>query len=792
MTTASTSGVKRYSYWSGSASGTTGTGLDQVIGWLGRDPGLRGSTDAPSLTAGLAAANALNLLITTGLAAIGRSSTLELTTTDLVALNAWVRSDPGRLQAFIDAHGDDEGGVETGFHHLVNNGASQLFQGKNLVNTVLDSVYHFGFLIDGAGNFLNEDGAANAALTDVAKRLSALRVDVAKTNSALDRATEAIIADGGLANTISLGDIKSGAEAANDLNQLILDGLAALPAGTGVDPTRIEVSEVVAINAWIREDANRYNNFFVLHGDDENGIETGFHLVQNDGANTRQFGKNLVNTVLDGIYHIGFEIGTDGRFRNEDGDANALVSDVASWIDYYLGDPSTTGSGLDRIVDTARWDAGLAANTSAADIRGGLDAANQLNGLILRAINATSVNLDGWISRGELHTINQWIKTNAYEEFLLQHGDDEGGVETGFHLIQGDGGNVQALGKALINTVADGLYHIGFDIQGDNLLNEDGDRNAALGDVSSWLNFYLNDRVQILGTSGSDTIIGTDLAEQLVGREGNDRLEGGGGNDLLDGSWGEDTLLGGAGNDQLDGSFGNDLLNGGEGSDTYFVSGNIAGGWSSFNGIDTYADSGTSGIDRIVAVGPGEVDIGLTGFSASSGIERIEATSNTGKVRLIGGWANETFDFSQVSFGNGSFVIDAYFGNDTVIGSAGADIIIGGGNDDRLDGREGGDTYIVTGSQAGGWNSYSGLDTYADTGTSGNDRILAVGPGDVDIGLNGFSASNGIESIEADFGTGLVRLLGGWANDVLDFSQTTFIGDNFVLDGYYGNDTITG
>ncbi|MFN9644255.1 MAG: calcium-binding protein, partial [Cyanobacteriota bacterium] len=683
MTTSPSTGL-RYSPLSGQLSGTTGTGLDQVIGWLRRDPGLGGSTDAPSLVLGIAAADALNQLITTGLAAIGRANALVLTPADLIALNAWVRSDASRLQAFITAHGDDDGAEETGFHRLVNDGASQRFHGNNLVNTVLDSVYHFGNLIDAAGNFLNEDGTANATLEQVAKRLSALRVDVATTNTELDRLAESVLADGGLANRIPLAQIKGGAEAANDLSQLILSGLATLPAATGTDPNRIEVSEVLALNQWIRADQTRFNAFVLHHGDDEGGVETGFHLVQNDGANTRQFGLNLVNTVLDGIFHIGFEVGTDGRFRNEDGDANARVSDVADWLDYYLGDPSTTGTGLDRIVDTARWDAGLANSTSASQIRAGLDAANHLNALIVQAVTATGVNLDGWISRGDLHQINQWIQTNRYADFLAFHGDDEGGEETGFHLIQGDGGNVQAMGKALIDTVADGIYHIGFAIQGDNLLNEDGNRNAALGDVSSWLNYYLNDKIQIVGGNENDVLLGTDAAEQLVVRDGNDRLEGSGGDDLLDGAWGDDTLLGGHGNDQLDGSYGSDVLDGGEGSDTYFVTGNIAGGWYSFNGNDTYADSGTTGTDRILAVGPGDVDIGLTNFSAANGIERIEAAAGTGKVRLLGGWGADSFNFSQISFVGDTFVLDGAYGNDTILGSAGADRMDGGADHDRL------------------------------------------------------------------------------------------------------------
>jgi len=140
----------------------------------------------------------------------------------------------------------------------------------------------------------------------------------------------------------------------------------------------------------------------------------------------------------------------------------------------------------------------------------------------------------------------------------------------------------------------------------------------------------------------------------------------------------------------------------------------------------------------------------------------------------------------------GSFSIDGYYGNDTISGSSAADTISGGGNDDLLNGGEGGDTYLVSGNEAGGWSSFAGFDRYNDTGLSGVDRILAVGSGNVDIGLIGFSASNGIERIEAAAGVGTVRLLGGWKGDILDFSQIALVGGSFSIDGYYGNDTISG
>jgi Ca2+-binding RTX toxin-like protein len=150
--------------------------------------------------------------------------------------------------------------------------------------------------------------------------------------------------------------------------------------------------------------------------------------------------------------------------------------------------------------------------------------------------------------------------------------------------VQNDGAITQYFGKNLVNTVADGIYHIGFNIQDNRLLNEDGDANARLNDVSSWLNYFYLQKTIIYGDNSSDTITGTNLAEHLMGYGGNDVLSGGGGDDLIDGDWGCDTLSGGVGNDLLYGGADNDQLDGGEDSDTYYVSGNLAGGWSSFQG----------------------------------------------------------------------------------------------------------------------------------------------------------------------------------------------------------------
>ncbi|MBK6926737.1 MAG: hypothetical protein IPH15_03910 [Comamonadaceae bacterium] len=234
---------------------------------------------------------------------------------------------------------------------------------------------------------------------------------------------------------------------------------------------------------------------------------------------------------------------------------------------------------------------------------------------------------------------------------------------------------------------------------------------------------------------------------------------------------------------------GDDTLDGGNGGDTYLVSGNQAGGWSSFVGFDTYADTGALGTDRIVATGA-DVDIGLRNFSAANGIEEIDASGATGTVRLVGDWSADTIDLRGVTV-LGNVVVDGYHGNDALFGNDADNTLRGGGGDDSLNGGNGSDTYLVSGNQAGGWSSFVGFDTYADTGALGTDRIVATGA-DVDIGLRNFSAaSSGIEEIDASGATGTVRLVGDWSADTIDLRGVTVLG-NVVVDGYHGNDALFG
>jgi hypothetical protein len=320
------------------------------------------------------------------------------------------------------------------------------------------------------------------------------------TGTGLDEAIATIASDAGLNLRLSGKQLLGGMTAADGINGLIVQAIRATGAA---NDKAITTSDVYAMSAWIR--ANHLESFTALHGNDENMVETGFHLVQGDGSFARSYGLSTVDNVLDSIYHIGFQI-IDGRFVNEDGNANAAVDEVAFWLNDMLQgdlaagalavtvDPQVhgmTGTGLDALLERMVDDAGLNNNVSQTQINEGAAAADGMNRLIVQGIRATGIADDGDITALDMYALNGWIRAGHRADWTAFHGDDEGRIETGFHLLQGDGGTDYLYGEDLINTVADGIYHIGFNIMWDRFVNEDGNGNASLDDTAQWLSLIL-------------------------------------------------------------------------------------------------------------------------------------------------------------------------------------------------------------------------------------------------------------------------------------------------------------
>lgn len=104
----------------------------------------------------------------------------------------------------------------------------------------------------------------------------------------------------------------------------------------------------------------------------------------------------------------------------------------------------------------------------------------------------------------------------------------------------------------------------------------------------------------LAGTSETDTLAGTEVAELISGLNGNDAIYGNGGSDIL---------LAGSGDDTIAGNFGSDFIDGGSGNDTIYGNGNrdiLIGGTGDdliFGGAQADTILAGSGNDTIFANG---------------------------------------------------------------------------------------------------------------------------------------------------------------------------------------------
>jgi hypothetical protein len=338
-----------------------------------------------------------------------------------------------------------------------------------------------------------QESAMKTSSTDTTTSSTAANVvfPVGSTGTGLDQLVTIITSDPGLTRKITAADIAGGATAANAMNGLIIEAIRATGVANNGDISNADLRDM---NAYLR--SHRLTEWTTLHGDDDGDNETGFHLVQGDGATTQLFERNAVNKVADGLYHLGFEI-CDGRFLNEDGAANANLGIVSEWMNALLANDllgssldnanvnpyavGTTGTGLDQLVTLITNDVGLNRKLATSEIFAGAQAANGLNTLIVEAIRATGVADGATIEADELREINAYLRANHLNEWTALHGDDEAGVESGFHRIQKDGATSVLFDHNAVNKVVDGLYHMGFVIERGRFLNGGGVAELIVG-----------------------------------------------------------------------------------------------------------------------------------------------------------------------------------------------------------------------------------------------------------------------------------------------------------------------
>ncbi len=329
----------------------------------------------------------------------------------------------------------------------------------------------------------------------------------------------------------------------------------------------------------------------------------------------------------------------------------------------------------------------------------------------------------------------------------------------------------------------------------------------------------------ILGGSGADQITGDSNWNRLDGGAGADSLSGGGGQDELLGGTGNDTLDGGADNDRLLGGSGDDRLIGGAGVDTadYAAArGNLTISLGSANTPGQARDSDTttsgSGTDTLIDIENIVAGAGNDRVEGSSGANDIQGGAGQdvivgggGDDTLSGGAGNDTLDYSSNTSSQGVRVdlsastasdglggtdtvsdfetVQSGAGDDSIVGSAGANLLLSGTGQDSMDGGAGDDTLA------------SGLGADLLIGGSGNDALLGEEGDDVLVGgtgndtLTGGAGAADVADYSAASGNLTISLATGTASDS-DTSANgqgsdTLSGIEFVRTGS-GADSVTG
>ncbi|MEH1950820.1 MAG: tandem-95 repeat protein, partial [Nostoc sp.] len=428
-------------------------------------------------------------------------------------------------------------------------------------------------------------------------------------------------------------------------------------------------------------------------------------------------GNNLENLTLTGTGAIN---GTGNSLNNIlIGNTGANILSGENGNDNLFGDSDNDtllgGAGNDTL------DGGLGADSLDGGIGNDIYTVDNVNDIIIEGLNAGTDLVKSSVN---------WVLGNNLENLTLTGSGAINGTgnslkniligNTGANILSGEDSNDSLIGGAGNDTLlggagddtldgglgADSLNGgVGNDIYTvdnvNDLITEGSDVGTDL--VKSSVNWVLGNNLENLTLTGSGAINGTgnSLNNILAGNSSANTLNGIDGNDSLFGSSGNDTLLGGVGDDTLNGGAGIDSLDGGIGNDTYIVDNlndNI------IEGLDAGTDLVNSSVNWVL--GNNLENLTLTGTGAINGtgnsLNNI-LMGNNGANTLTGGDGNDSL------FGNS--------GNDTLFGSAGDDLIAGGVGRDVLTGGTGQDSFNLTGTRTGGY------DTIADF-TLGEDTIL--------------------------------------------------------------------
>ena len=435
--------------------------------------------------------------------------------------------------------------------------------------------------------------------TSIIERLFTLPPKAPATVDALKSIISVLTGDAGLKANVSSVDMSYGISSSRMLNKL----LATAIDETGVNEDgAISKADIVAIADYIQADSAMLVSFTAYHGT-ETGTESGFHLLETEGAKRTFRGLNVVDTVIDSIYLIGF--GYSGDFLlDQNGSPSTAMTLVAGWLNYFLnGENRVYGTGGDDYLTSGEYSLALA------------DAANE--------------TFDAGVG-------NDQIYAGAGDDIINAGvGNDQIYAGAGDDIINAGLGDDRASGGLGRDTIYGGLG-------ADQLFGEDGNDKISGDEGDDGLNGGMGNDVAT-GGSGNDSISGNEGSDKLIGGTGDDSLNGGqgsdsvsgnDGNDMIFGDVGDDALTGGAGKDGLNGNDGADVLRGGAGADIMTL-------WDNDDARDVLVfETGDSGltstsIDVVDGFASGQDVINLRSFGSNMSFEDLD---------FAGGHASVFFD----------------------------------------------------------------------------------------------------------------------------------------------------
>jgi len=306
------------------------------------------------------------------------------------------------------------------------------------------------------------------------------------------------------------------------------------------------------------------------------------------------------------------------------------------------------------------------------------------------------------------------------------------------------------------------------------------------------------------GGAGNDTLNGNDGIDVLDGGIGVDKLYGDAGNDFIYGGTGFDTLYGGAGNDYLFGGVENDILYGGGGSD-FLEGGDGADILADTNDLNNYGGNSSEKDEMVGGLG---ADTFYGGYDTMWGGVGNDTFNIRNQGIAYGGIGDDKITVTNTNPALGSW-LEGGFGNDTIVGGSGNDVLFSGYGADTLKGGGGNDNYVMTFDNM--------VDTITENAGAGTDTIYFIRDfkddgRDDDVGDDGKELDppqtppngpyNYVVTLAANVENGVlddqvyifnpdqVTYVRAWLNGNTMNNRLQGSALNDILDGHEGNDTI--